>query len=130
MLLDAQSAFIMFYSQRNTETIVRFVIYCQVCDTLRVVFFLLIFKEDNFFIYFQETHQQLADKTKYYVVELSDQYKVPTVLAEPSHGEINETPIENFDLARHYMGKSQVHFYNCCLLLAGVMGQELLLAIG
>ncbi|XP_067941414.1 small ribosomal subunit protein uS5m-like [Watersipora subatra] len=50
-----------------------------------------------------ETHQELADKTKYYVVELSDNYKVPTVLAEPSDGEINDVPIENFAIERHYM---------------------------
>lgn len=54
---------------------------------------------------FQETHQTLADKTKYYVVELSEKYKVPTVLAAPSDGHVETEPLDHFDLVRHYMGK-------------------------
>lgn len=65
-----------------------------------------------------ETHQNLADKTNYYVVELSPKYNVPSVLAEPSDGAVKEEPLEHFDLKRHYMdGKTllrkgrKVRFY-------------------
>lgn len=60
---------------------------------------------------FQETHQDLADKTKYLVVELSDIYKVPTVLAEPKDGVVKEDSLVNFDLTRHYMGE-KLYFLN------------------
>ena len=54
----------------------------------------------------QETHQELADRTQYCVVELSHEHNVPTVLAKPSNGQVADQPLVNFDLARHYMGKS------------------------
>lgn len=45
----------------------------------------------------------LAERTGYNVVEVTDDYSVPKVLAKPSKQTANE-PIENFDFTRYYYG--------------------------
>ena len=47
----------------------------------------------------------LADKTNYHVVQLSDEYAVPTVLASPAaaDAEVKDEPVKAFDLLTHYM---------------------------
>lgn len=56
----------------------------------------------------------LADRTGYNVVELSDNYKVPKVLATPVVEK--EEPVENFDFTRYYYGNELYSIIVSCYI--------------